>query len=91
MRFIIFCILIYWGYRFLKGWISSEGPTLRKTEDSNDMGKIDDVMVKDPFCETYFPKRKGIKEIIDGTEYYFCSKTCRDKFMERIKGNGGLD
>nr|HID59329.1 YHS domain-containing protein [Desulfobacterales bacterium] len=88
MRFIILCILVYLGYRLLRGWTSPEGPNLRRSEYTNDVGKIDDVMVKDPFCQTYFPKRKGIKEMIHGTEYHFCSKACRDKFMEKIRRDG---
>ena len=46
---------------------------------------VDDVMVKDPFCETYFPQRNGIKRVIGGQTYYFCSTECRDKYLEAIK------
>jgi YHS domain-containing protein len=44
---------------------------------------IDDIMVKDPFCKVYFPQRQGIRATIHGVEYYFCSKECRDKFIEQ--------
>ncbi|MBF0120316.1 MAG: YHS domain-containing protein [Desulfobacterales bacterium] len=43
--------------------------------------EIDDVMIKDPYCEVYFPQRTGIKAIINGKEFFFCSKECRDKFL----------
>ena len=43
--------------------------------------RIDDVMIKDPLCGVYFPKRKG-HHLKDGCEdLYFCSSTCREKFV----------
>ncbi|MBU1163547.1 MAG: hypothetical protein KKA75_05285 [Proteobacteria bacterium] len=38
-------------------------------------------MIKDPFCETYFPKRNGVHLLVDGKDLYFCSTECRDKFI----------
>ena len=82
MRFLILCLLIYVGYRTVKALIlpreSSSQP-----ETQGELTQIDDVMVKDPFCKTYFPKRSGIKALIDGETYYFCSTACRDKFVEQ--------
>jgi YHS domain-containing protein len=43
--------------------------------------EIDDVMIKDPFCNVYFPKRDGVRLNLDGKDLYFCSAECRDKFM----------
>ena len=43
--------------------------------------RIDDVMVKDPFCEVYFPKREGHHLKYDGKDLYFCSRACREKFI----------
>ncbi len=48
---------------------------------------VDDVMVKDPFCKTYFAKKQGIKSVIDGETHYFCSSTCRDKYLEAKKNS----
>lgn len=39
-------------------------------------------MVKDEACNTYLPKEDAIREIIKGKEHYFCSKECRQKFLE---------
>ena len=82
MRFLILCLLIYLGYRAVKSLTlprdSSSGPEVHE-----DLTRIDDVMVKDPFCQTYFPKRNGIKAVIDGETYYFCSTECRDKYLEQ--------
>lgn len=43
--------------------------------------RIDDVMIKDPFCEVYFPKREGHHLKYDGKDLYFCSSICREKFI----------
>jgi YHS domain-containing protein len=49
-------------------------------------GQIDDIMVKDPFCDVYFPKREGIHLNINGEDLYFCSTECRDKFIASRSG-----
>jgi uncharacterized protein len=41
------------------------------------------VMVKDEICNTYIPKEEALREVRDGKEHYFCSKECRQKFLER--------
>jgi YHS domain-containing protein len=43
--------------------------------------RIDDVMIKDPFCEVYFPKREGHHLKYEGKDLYFCSSACREKFI----------
>ena len=43
--------------------------------------RIDDIMVKDPFCEVYFPRREGHHLKFDGKDLYFCSSTCREKYI----------
>lgn len=77
IRLLIFFGLIYFGYRMVKTWIirniSVPGGQARH--------EIDDVMIKDPVCEVYFPKRDGVHLSVDGQDMYFCSEECRDKFM----------
>ncbi|MBN1843571.1 MAG: hypothetical protein JW883_14980 [Deltaproteobacteria bacterium] len=84
MRFLFLCLLIYLGYRVLKS-LFLPGQSPPEPERNDEVARVDDVMVKDPFCETYFPKRSGIKEIINGETYFFCSTACRDKYLEQIK------
>ena len=54
----------------LSGQVAAEEPS-----------QIDDVMVKDPYCEVYFPKRDGLHVRHKGEDLYFCSAGCRDKFL----------
>ncbi|OQY59844.1 MAG: hypothetical protein B6245_04575 [Desulfobacteraceae bacterium 4572_88] len=78
IRLLIFFGLIYFGYRMVKTWI------IRNIAVSGGQARneIDDVMIKDPVCEVYFPKRDGVHLSVDGQDVYFCSEECRDKFME---------
>ena len=76
MRFLILCLLIYLGYRMLKALLLP-GQSASRPEKGEHLSQVDDVMVKDPFCETYYPQRSGIREVINGETYCFCSTACR--------------
>jgi uncharacterized protein len=47
--------------------------------------KTSGVMVKDETCDTYLPKDEAIRELYQGQEYFFCSETCRKKFLQSKK------
>ena len=79
MRLLILGVLIYICYRSLKSWLGAR-TAVRHTEMGGAVEKVDDVMVKDPVCEVYFPKRNGFRVTVDGKHFYFCSKECRNKF-----------
>ena len=82
MRYLIILGLIYFAYRTIKSWMLPGGPS--KTKVSREAaGEIDDVMVKDPYCEVYFPKRNGVHLKIDGKDLYFCSTECRDNYIKQ--------
>ena len=81
MRLLIFLGLFYLLYRVVKSWMASQHTSKTATYHQKP-AEIDDVMVKDPFCEVYFPKRDGIRITHAGQELFFCSTQCRDKFIE---------
>jgi uncharacterized protein len=43
--------------------------------------QVDDVMVQDPQCGIYFPRREGVSLSIAGQELFFCSGACRDQYQ----------
>jgi YHS domain-containing protein len=49
--------------------------------------RLSGMMVKDEACDTYIPQEEALREVIDGHEYFFCSKECRKKFIEARKHN----
>ncbi|MBL0701165.1 MAG: YHS domain-containing protein [Desulfosarcina sp.] len=89
MKLLIFLALIYFGFRMLKSGLQRTGNiknNARKKADYGGVaGEIDDVMVQDPFCKVYFPKRDAYRLRYDGTDLYFCSEECKDKFIKSKK------
>lgn len=41
-----------------------------------------DVMVEDPVCGTCLPQEDAIKARIKGSDYYFCSRDCLERFKD---------
>ena len=84
MRLLIIIGVAYLAYRALKSWMLKNVST-KRTVSGKTTGEIDDVMIKDPFCQAYFPKRSGVHLKSDGEDLYFCSNECRDRFIEMSK------
>ena len=82
MRLLVLMGLLYLCYRFLKSWTLKE-KTSQKSAFGKKAGEIEDVMVKDPYCGIYFAKRDGVHLNFKGRDVYFCSKECKDKFIEK--------
>ena len=80
IRFVILAVVAYVFYRALKSWMFP-APDSSKSVAGKDAGQIDDVMIKDPFCEVYFPKRNAVHLQFDGDDLYFCSAACKDQYI----------
>ena len=89
MRLLIFLGLIYLCYRAIKSLLQP-GPPAQRTVSGQTAGEIDDVMIKDPVCEAYFPQRNGVHLKVDGQDLFFCSTQCRDKFVA-MRTNKSVD
>lgn len=81
IRIIILCVIGYVFYRALKSWMFPAAPRSKSAADQPG-GQVDDVMIKDPFCEAYFPKRNAVHLKVNGKDMYFCSVACRDKYLD---------
>ena len=40
-----------------------------------------DVLVQDPMCKTFIPRREALRTERDGTTYFFCSEGCLKRFQ----------
>lgn len=81
MRLIYWALIIYFIYivwKFIRSPRKRPDPTQAPK-------KLPQMMVKDEVCNTYLPVEDALKEIHGGREYYFCSKDCRQKFLEGKK------
>lgn len=89
IRLIVIVALGYILYRALKAWVLKAAPPIERGDRRTPAGHIDDVMVKDPYCEVYFPRRKGVPLKKDGEKLLFCSETCRDNYLSKIESGDG--
>jgi len=84
MKLLLLIVIGYLCYRAFKSWMAgAAGP--RRPVGPGDRPEIDDVMIQDPYCGTYFPQRDGVSLRINGKTLYFCSEKCRDAFVAENK------
>jgi YHS domain-containing protein len=67
--------LVYWIIREL----------FRTGHRPNKTGGEGEEMVRDSTCGVYLPESKAISLRRSGTNHYFCSEECREKFRESTK------
>ena len=79
IKFIILLVVGYLLYRSMKSWMFPNAKH-RKNVSGRAARRVDDVMVKDPYCQAYFPKRNAVYLNSGGDDLYFCSQECRDKY-----------
>ena len=81
LYYAMLAYLVYGVYKFLLG-------LGRRRRPSKPAPRLSGMMVKDEACDTYVPKEEAIREVIEGKEYFFCSKDCRRKFLDQVKNSG---
>jgi uncharacterized protein len=80
-RLILWALIAYFIYlvwKFISRSRQKRGP-------SPQAKRLPQMMVKDETCNTYLPLAEALKETDQGQEYYFCSRECRQKFLDRKK------
>ncbi len=80
LKTIVLIAIGYIGFRLLKSWIVKH-ITFSQTGTNQPPGEIDDIMVQDPVCQVYFPKRSGVHLYQNGKDLYFCSPECRQRHI----------
>ena len=80
IKLLIIAGIAYFGYKKLKSMALQEGRMSQKVEGKQNSG-ADDVMIQDPFCNTWFSRKDAVHLRLDGQDFYFCSAQCRDSFL----------
>ena len=83
-RLIYYAILAYVIYIAVR-FFQNIGRALRPSPPPRSQPRLSGTMVKDEACNIYVPKEEAFREVIEGEEYFFCSKDCRKKFLEDRK------
>jgi uncharacterized protein len=79
-RVFVFLILVFLLYRLIKSMRQNKvarGNSFRVFSSSNS----GEDLVEDPFCHTYIPMSQACKKEVSGTNYYFCSEQCYEKYI----------
>jgi len=82
VRLLALIGVVYLVAKGTRLWLSAARAGRRVASNGGEPSRIDDVMVKDPYCQVYFPKRDALRVHFQGEDLYFCSEACRDKFLE---------
>ncbi len=80
IRLLIFIALGYFALKAVRG-VLGHGTQPRVEPGGRQDAEIEDLMVKDPNCQTYIPKREAVMVEHKGTRLYFCSARCRDDYL----------
>ncbi len=80
LRLLILGVLLYILYRLLFGGKKRRVKSAGKKERGGQL-PAHDVLVEDPVCHTYVPKKHAVVTRQGDTTYYFCSEKCRDTFL----------
>ncbi len=78
MRLLVWCLLLYIGYRLLKSALSAEKSTGAARR------AVDEETVRDPICGVYLSRDDAVVGTLEGTRHYFCSLDCLEKFREQL-------
>jgi YHS domain-containing protein len=83
-KFLLYLGLGYMAYLIIKPvarslglWPQAPRPVEKDQEP--------DVLVQDPVCKTFIPRREALRTEKGGTTYFFCSEGCLKRFLSSDK------
>ncbi len=82
MRLLIYLILGYLIYRVVRTVVRQASQQKVRKTDAPPL-QADDVMIQDPQCGIYFARRDGVALTHEGRTLYFCSESCKEKFLAK--------
>ena len=88
-KLFIFALFLYIIYRLLTGGRKKRpvGHTSERQTAAPGELPADDLLVKDPVCHIYIPKRQAIVLHDTKTPVYFCSEQCRKIYSDTLATN----
>ena len=77
MRFILWLILGYIGYRVIKGFLAGSDAAAKPIKDTE--------AFQDPVCGLYVSPEDATVGRLEGEKIYFCSMGCLEKYQEKLQ------
>lgn len=82
---LIFLIVIIYAFFKVRKLVKQIRGSVNQSLSGQVNNQVDDLMIKDPVCEVYFPRREGVHLYDKGKDLYFCSTKCRDTYLFQQK------
>ncbi len=79
-RALIFLILVFLLYRLIKS-IRQNKVSRGDSSQVFSSSTSGEDLVEDPSCHTYIPISQACRKEISGTNHYFCSEQCYEKYI----------
>jgi len=78
LRFLLWLLIIYIGYRIVKAWLTAgeKKPSLKAASEEETF--------QDPVCGLYVSPEDATVGRLEGEKIYFCSLACLEKYQERL-------
>jgi len=83
-KFLLYLGLGYMAYLIIKPVARSLGLWPQAPKPLDKEGEPD-VLVQDPVCKTFIPRREALLTEKGGTTYFFCSEGCLKRFQSSDK------
>lgn len=80
MRLLVWGILLYVGYRIIKGFIAG-----RKQEEPAPPEPVKEETYQDPVCGVYVTEDDAVIGRYEGARLHFCSMECLEKYRQQIE------
>lgn len=77
MRFILWLILAYIGYRVIKGYLAGRDGAEEPVRGAETF--------QDPVCGIYVSAEDATIGRLEGERIYFCSHACLEKYQEKLQ------
>ena len=80
MRLLIWGVLIYVGYRIVKGFIAG-----KQQETPPPSGPVKEDTFQDPVCGVYVAEEDAVIGRHEGARLHFCSMECLEKYRQQLE------
>lgn len=78
MKFLLWLLLGYIGYRIIKGFLASR-------DEAAAQPSKDTEAFQDPVCGVYVSAEDATVGRLEGEKLYFCSMECLEKYQEKLQ------
>jgi YHS domain-containing protein len=79
MRLLIWAVLIYVGYKIVKGFVD------RKKDEPAPPEPVREETYQDPVCGVYVTEEDAVIGRYEGERLHFCSMECLEKYRKQLE------